>query len=131
MIRRPPRVTRTDTHFPYTTLFRSAWAACPILLDSAATARTRNDEHVTDTDRGGCGDHDLFGHTGIGAVLLHVARPERPARGGRRTGDRPRAAGGDAGRIARRRSEEHPSELQSIMSTSSGVFCLNKKTHVT
>src|SRR3546814_3341299 len=40
--------------------------------------------------------------TGIGAVLLHVARPERPARGGRRTGDRPSAAGGDAGRIARR-----------------------------
>src|SRR3546814_16765524 len=73
-----------------------------MLLDSSATARTRNDEHVTDTDRGGCGEHDLFGHTGIGAVLLHVVRPERPARGGRRTGDRPRAAGGAAGRIARR-----------------------------
>src|SRR3546814_1430914 len=83
MIRRPPRSTRTDTLFPYTTLFLS-----------------------------------LFGHTGIGAVLLHVARPERPARGGRRTGDRPSAAG---------RSEEHTSELQSLMRISYAVFCLKKK----
>src|SRR3546814_6243750 len=81
MIRRPPRSTRTDTLFPYTTLFRSA-----------------------DGDRAG---------------RLRFVEPRRGvapqgAEGGRRAGD------GD-------RSEEHTSELQSLMRISYAVFCLKKK----
>src|SRR3546814_10285962 len=91
MIRRPPRSTRTDTLFPYTTLFRSAGAgAAP----------------------GGDG---------------------RSAPGGRRALDQGRARGiaveRDAGSAARccNRSEEHTSELQSLMRISYAVFCLKKK----
>src|SRR3546814_1380358 len=86
MIRRPPRSTRTDTLFPYTTLFRSARmtpecdlrpsarpACCPCLSPVPATRRA-----------------------------------ERPATG-------------------LRRSEEHTSELQSLMRISYAVFCLKKK----
>src|SRR3546814_1990781 len=80
MIRRPPRSTRTDTLFPYTTLFRSH----PI--DSSACQA----------------DH----------------RPERKNR------DRPGQA---ASRKHRYRSEEHTSELQSLMRISYAVFCLKKK----
>src|SRR3546814_1400529 len=86
MIRRPPRSTRTDTLFPYTTLFRSRWAVC---------------------------DHRA---------------QERPAGepGQRR---RPRAAGRDVFPHRRLRSEEHTSELQSLMRNSYAVFCLKKKKH--
>src|SRR3546814_5771640 len=84
MIRRPPRSTRTDTLFPYTTLFRSQ--------DRAAEAQCR------------CG-----GGAGAGPE----ARDRRPGDGrGRRDG----------------RSEEHTSELQSLMRISYAVFCLKKKT---
>src|SRR3546814_8154601 len=82
MIRRPPRSTRTDTLFPYTTLFRSA--------------RSRH-------------------------------RPRRgnpPHHPGARTAD-----GRDTVIAHRRRSEEHTSELQSLMRISYAVFCLKKKTH--
>src|SRR3546814_14975493 len=77
MIRRPPRSTRTDTLFPYTTLFRS---------------RCRGADHRR---------HDLG--------------PEE--RGDPETGVRRRA----------QRSEEHTSELQSLMRISYAVFCLKKK----
>src|SRR3546814_6983465 len=82
MIRRPPRATRTDTLFPYTTLFRA---------------------------RGRCD----------GARRQH----DRTARGGARAWDRDRDAS-----VHRRRSEEHTSELQSLMRISYAVFCLKKKT---
>src|SRR3546814_14505810 len=75
MIRRPPRSTRTDTLFPYTTLFRSA-------------------------------DHMRRGRAArIEAALF-----------------RPEADVGNA-----KRSEEHTSELQSLMRISYAVFCLKKK----
>src|SRR3546814_4905072 len=80
MIRRPPRSTRTDSLFPYTTLFRS-----PDQLPAHARWR---------------------------AIAQH---------GGE-------TAGHCAGLIARRRSEEHTSELQSLMRISYAVFCLTKKT---
>src|SRR3546814_1636868 len=86
MIRRPPRSTRTDTLFPYTTLFRSAVAA-----------------------------------TAESAALLRVDC--RFWRGGR--GPAHRAAPGR--RRGRPRSEEHTSELQSLMRISYAVFCLKKK----
>src|SRR3546814_6138406 len=92
MIRRPPRSTRTDTLFPYTTLFRSPVAA----------RRHRGDD---------------------------VHRVRRRDGRGHRAGWRAR---GDAERAARpethnRRSEEHTSELQSLMRISYAVFCLKKK----
>src|SRR3546814_4964049 len=83
MIRRPPRSTRTDTLFPYTTLFRSA--------------------------------------------ALHLPQTVRPGR------DQPVAGPADprqcppTGLDDRRRSEEHTSELQSLMRISYAVFCLKKK----
>src|SRR3546814_1854778 len=88
MIRRPPRSTRTDTLFPYTTLFRSVVRALPspgCLLRSSGYGR----------DRG--------------------APPDGPP--GRRASPPP----------ARHRSEEHTSELQSLMRISYAVFCLKKK----
>src|SRR3546814_3989818 len=88
MIRRPPRSTRTDTLFPYTTLFRSAVQPSP--------------------------------------SLLHLLR----APGGERAG-----ASGSHQRVIPQqiavRSEEHTSELQSLMRISYAVFCLKKKTKLT
>src|SRR3546814_1312241 len=100
MIRRPPRSTRTDTLFPYTTLFRSA---------------------------AGAGSAD--GGAERAPYLARGARHERRAPalhgppGGRRR-RRPREAG-----ISRGRSVEHTSELQSLMRNSYAVFCLTKKKH--
>src|SRR3546814_19373175 len=79
MIRRPPRSTRTDTLFPYTTLFRS---------------RPEWD----------CADFDL---QQIGKRRLERHDPQDY------------------------RSEEHTSELQSLMRISYAVFCLKKKTNIT
>src|SRR3546814_10074410 len=84
MLRRPPRSTRTDTLFPYTTLFRSL-------------VRTRRCPRRS----GGTG-HDVGGWI-------------RPGRGWRRPGRRRRT-----------RSEEHTSELQSLLRISYAVFCLKK-----
>src|SRR3546814_2230918 len=92
MIRRPPRSTRTDTLFPYTTLFRS--------LPGDAQGR---------------GDGGLQPERDLGRDL-----------GGRRPGGARRLAHADRGH---RRSEEHTSELQSLMRISYAVFCLQKKTN--
>src|SRR3546814_7560228 len=94
MIRRPPRTTRTDTLFPYTTLFRS----------------------VGKTNRPTGGGNDLLaGHAGV------------------QRGDHELMAAGfrlhdaQVGDDTDRRSEEHTSELQSLMRISYAVFCLKKK----
>src|SRR3546814_5159677 len=76
MIRRPPRSTRTDTLFPYTTLFRSACCAL------------------------------------AGMVVTEMNTPDKP----------PSRAD-----VTDSRSEEHTSELQSLMRISYAVFCLKKK----
>src|SRR3546814_11866610 len=92
MIRRPPRSTRTDTLFPYTTLFRSAQP--PHVMSPYLTS-----------------PHPLGG--------------SGRTRGRRRTGP---GAGRTGGWPCRRpRSEEHTSELQSLMRISYAVFCLKKK----
>src|SRR3546814_19847412 len=88
MIRRPPRSTRTDTHFPHTTLFRS-----PAGADARAHARRA----VHD---GGCDDPDRGGLCRRGCREHH-------------------------------RSEEHTSELQSLMRISYAVFCLQKNKEYT
>src|SRR3546814_8467693 len=92
MIRRPPRSTRTDTLFPYTTLFRSG---------QPQTAEVPNHRH------------------------RHAAAGDRPPgrvhSGTCGLSDRPPPS------AAPRRSEEHTSELQSLMRISYAVFCLKKK----
>src|SRR3546814_1239498 len=84
MVRRPPRSTRTDTLFPYTTLFRSN--ARPLSKASLAGRPRRRCRHRADKE-GGCT-----------TLLLTCGR-----------------------------SEEHTSELQSLMRTSYAVFCLKKQ----
>src|SRR3546814_2793035 len=79
MIRRPPRSTRTDTLFPYTTLFRS-------LINSVGLSRLAEQTQSSAQD------------AQVNALGLRV------------------------------RSEEHTSELQSLMRISYAVFCLKKKT---
>src|SRR3546814_3637633 len=92
MIRRPPRSTRTDTLFPYTTLFRSAGFPHPLPRRARPHAQA---------DRG--------------AVQAGGRNLRGPSRRGMR------GVAGD------RRSEEHTSELQSLMRISYAVFCLKKK----
>src|SRR3546814_3223160 len=106
MIRRPPRSTRTDTLFPYTTLFRS-----PGSLLSAATKSSRV----------------LYGESALTASTRCSAVK-------RATGLNLLRSTGDLFRVmeptvmAPNRSEEHTSELQSLMRISYAVFCLKKKT---
>src|SRR3546814_8498441 len=85
MIRPPPRSTRTDTLFPYTTLFRSGWkkSAISLMRSQPALSSAGNSGH---------------------------AIPRGPAS---------------------IRSEEHTSELQSLMRISYAVFCLKKKKEIT
>src|SRR3546814_11073691 len=88
MLRRPPRSTRTDTLFPYTTLFRSIVG----------------DRHLAATEQG-IGQRVAFAHGGRGQ--------QSPC--------------SDVADSVNARSEEHTSELQSLMRISYAVFCLKKK----
>src|SRR3546814_7891998 len=101
MIRRPPRSTRTDTLFPYTTLFRSRHQAM-----------------------------------GAQARIMAVAFPlEAQGKAEQRRKDKADERGaeivGQHGHETRERSEEHTSELQSLMRISYAVFCLKKKKKTT
>src|SRR3546814_7630986 len=104
MIRRPPRSTRTDTLFPYTTLFRSRGFEQRGIDDAALAGLV--------PARDGGQDADRTPHAGA-----HV--DHRDAAADRRLV----ALAGDA----HDRSEEHTSELQSLMRISYAVFCLKKK----
>src|SRR3546814_998566 len=115
MIRRPPRSTRTDTLFPYTTLFRSQ---LPVLaLDVVDDRRARPAEQCRhdQTDAlaapGRSERHDV-----LGTVVTKIALAGAPEENAR-FGEKPGSA----------RSEEHTSELQSLMRISYAVFCLTKK----
>src|SRR3546814_6038218 len=101
MIRRPPRSTRTDTLFPYTTLFRSQG------IEQGPDTR-----QVIARRRGLGGDR--------GGVAARLGFGERPKMR--------RARARAAERQHRARSEEHTSELQSLMRISYAVFCLKKNT---
>src|SRR3546814_16240314 len=94
MLRRPPRSTRTDTLFPYTTLFRSAQAPPPPI--------------------------------GWQYRRLHRESPQAPF-----PCPPARAPGAARRRGSSIRSEEHTSELQSLMRISYAVFCLTKKKYNT
>src|SRR3546814_9922686 len=109
MIRRPPRSTRTDTLFPYTPLFRSA-------AETAVSARV-----LAPVGRvGACG---VAGVVGICAWprTAPLTAPCALTLCARASGENTAAARATA------RSEEHTSELQSLMRISYAVFCLKKK----
>src|SRR3546814_9271734 len=108
MIRRPPRSTRTDTLFPYTTLFRSdrLEAAAGMAPGSVRIA-------VVATE------------TPLAMFNLASYTPPHPRLAALTWGAEDLAAAiGATGR-----SEEHTSELQSLMRISYAVFCLKKKKH--
>src|SRR3546814_3366531 len=112
MRRRPPRSTRTDTLFPYTTLFRSHQMADFAGRIAASVARL---------------EQGFLDAAAVGRDDLHPAfagEPQRQCRCGR-VALRQRGHRGDHRR--RLRSEEHTSELQSLMRISYAVFCLKKK----
>src|SRR3546814_6201676 len=107
MIRRPPRPTRTDTLLPYTTLFRSLA------------------EQVDEV-----GQADEFGRQPEGVLQLH-GLPHGLAGGQEEEDQRNRDLRGQQqvrqGLVPEDRSEEHTSELQSLMRISYAVFCLKQK----
>src|SRR3546814_5074707 len=105
MIRRPPRSTRTDTLFPYTTLFRSIKAVDQALRRGVGEQFRKallhclgdmRDDHALRRNDGVAGEFGLVGISGVDPY-------------------------------GRERSEEHTSELQSLMRISYAVFCLKKK----
>src|SRR3546814_6146585 len=104
MIRRPPRSTRTDTLFPYTTLFRSCFPCCPKRFVPPTCGRHERNGRFFRRRSGGHAPPRLFRQADAGAA-------RRPAR----------SAGGA-------RSEAHTSELQSLIRKSSAVCCLKNKT---
>src|SRR3546814_5487180 len=115
MIRRPPRSTRTDTLFPYTTLFRSC---CGIKAgDLLLTALPIDDRRGLALQ---AARRVLLGNPFEGC---HAFRP------GDWIDDRHRRAAADVCKTEKiiPRSEEHTSELQSLMRISYAVFCLKKK----
>src|SRR3546814_6115056 len=116
MIRRPPRSTRTYTLVPYTPLFRSAGlrdAGNGRWCDLVAEGRGADRQPAA-------ADPAVSGDLGI-VVFLRLSRAEAWSRIWRHRDRRIAAAGDD------RRSEEHTSELQSLMRISYAVFCLKKK----
>src|SRR3546814_4400272 len=101
-VRRPPGSKRTDTLFPYTTLFRSQPRARAGFAD---------------------GKFAVFDRAGqVAKQLLHQTGERETAHPHRIDGEEQEAAVG-----VEQRSEEHTSELQSLMRISYAVFCLEKK----
>src|SRR3546814_9785764 len=118
MIRRPPRSTRTDTLFPYTTLFRSSQVQRWPIRNSPLGA-------LLDPDRD-LGKYGKVVPSGDPRILMVEARdPKRPEYGVI-TLIFQRKASAPAG-LEMYRSEEHTSKLQSLMRISYAVFCLKKK----
>src|SRR3546814_9544099 len=100
MIRRPPRSTRTDTLFPYTTLFRSS--------SSEPSASTIDSVVITVRGSVSFTDRSIRSRMSICRYFRRFSLIRSSMR-----------------------SEEHTSELQSLMRNSYAVFCLKKKKHPT
>src|SRR3546814_3089525 len=127
MIRRPPRSTRTDTLFPYTTLFRS----------SAAPLQDTQAGHLRGRSASQCFGQGAETGTARKVRLTcfrvlkrqHEVDPLLVA-GGAWTSSRGSASSARSALVAIayvQRSEEHTSELQSLMRMSNAVFCLKNK----
>src|SRR3546814_10507378 len=105
MIRRPPRSTRTDTRFPYTTLCRSLLPAMTALVSvgnsSVIPMMTELAGQFNETSNNASNLSAALGDAGLGGAFSALG--------------------------VSMRSEEHTSELQSLMRISYAVFCLKKK----
>src|SRR3546814_1557617 len=101
MVRRPPRSTRTDTLFPYTTLFRSSKNIPDHGHDDVISQRFRNGGKSASDDDSNSQVQDVAPGYELTELGQHCLSPFR--------------------------SEEHTSELQSLMRISYAVFCLKKK----
>src|SRR3546814_1346548 len=122
MIRRPPRSTRTDTLFPYTTLFRSHNA---LTASRASLSKSREKTGIADYRRRPLSTVQL-------PSFIEYVKENSEYRCGRtyphipvRSAYPSQASNRDDRR--QMRSEEHTSELQSLMRISYAVFCLKKK----
>src|SRR3546814_5192471 len=102
MRRRPPRSTRTDTLFPYTTLFRSRYHADYVLICP------------------GVGESTIYARRAPKGFYSELAAGRAP------DWLEPMPLAGDTPYRLWKRSEEHTSELQSLMRISYAVFCLKK-----
>src|SRR3546814_6734256 len=104
MIRRPPSTTRTDTLFPYTTLFRSGSEVLPVVVQSVSSEPAGSDLLVpVPAPPLDAGPHRSYAFQWFAfAAIVAIVYPLR--------------------------SEEHTSELQSLMRISYAVFCLKTKT---
>src|SRR3546814_8178089 len=102
MIRRPPRSTRTDTPFPYTTLFRSRQHAARDESARGAARLPRSPPRCAEAPDAAPSREDRSSPRGARWLPHRLPQP--------------------------RRSEEHTSELQSLMRISYAVFCLKKQT---
>src|SRR3546814_3659800 len=125
MIRRPPRSTRTDTLFPYTTLFRSAIETIvtsdPARLMSALPIGIRKSSSTGTSSRL---LHRLISSnisTGSSSRIADLSKPFASVAVAGATTFRPGTF------MKKGRSEEHTSELQSLMRNPYAVFCLKKK----
>src|SRR3546814_1179946 len=107
MVRRAPRATRTDTLFPYTTLFRSPETSQPAPIRRSPLVAGKHVRPVANRQRGKNSMTKTIGILLVLAMLVQVIRPLG---------------------LPGLRSEEHTSELQSLMRSSYAVFCLTKKT---
>src|SRR3546814_3569878 len=114
MIRRPPRSTRTDTLFPYTTRFRSQSLSRVLgqlvregFITQRPGLRDRRQRLLALTDKGRELENKLTERQRVRIAAAY------------------RTAGAEA--VEGFRSEEHTSELQSLMRNSYAVFCLKKK----
>src|SRR3546814_10797726 len=129
MIRRPPRSTRTDTLFPYTTLFRSERCRRHFLHDvpSVNLQRDLADSEFSrrlfvEKSADYQGQHPAFAWREV-----EIPSPQHPQFSARRSHFpvlRHRRLDRDHQIGVAERSEEHTSELQSLMRTSYAVFCL-------
>src|SRR3546814_7435998 len=127
MRRRPPRSTRTDTRFPYTSLFRS------IELELSAQPQALGDGRFDAAIRHGLGEWRGLRSVRLFPILfMPLCAPAlREAAAGLENPDTPLAVpllGRPDWWNLWYRSEEHTSELQSLMRISYAVFCLKKKT---
>src|SRR3546814_3728339 len=128
MIRRPPRCTRTDTLFPYTTLFRSPRAALARVSAGLSRDRPRTLPHGRQ-DRHCCGRLRCCGPDRCGRGFVATDEPPfflQPAPHCRAFASRSARCHGPSRRTPAIRSEENTSELQSLMRISYAVFCLKK-----
>src|SRR3546814_1227524 len=120
MIRRPPRSTRTDTLFPYTTLFRSDDGLAIEEEQDLVYREPADTSGAPDDPASNAADAEIAGVAGIDADPVLLFRYSALTMNSHRIHYDRRYAMAEEGR-----SEEHTSELQSLMRISYAVFCLN------